>query len=271
MPGISWLFNFFRRYSRRTDDVNDGSDSNDTERESVDIGRYALDGVTGTKTLITDGDADTPQIDINIFCSEVLHDKHGRTPEEMAAMYLGENLDRHDQSYRIRYNFDSYDAVEESSGVPNDTIRQFLADLRDGERPRASNANLLLVDSEGGGASLHGASTCPAAFLDHRQELRQLGTDEYLHNIHDIMHEFAHCMGLGHDMDADEEGNQHTGEAYNDNVDEVWVRTPTVAGNNVRNLCGTPIPKRQYHDARWDLRFTDCDVEHFDYDIEDRI
>lgn len=211
-----------------------------------------------------DGDSED-EIHVNIYTTERLFEDNERISEQMVARYLSNIFSDNDISYKIGYNFDTFDAPTEQAVCGEDSVlddwREYVKNDAEDE---AKDSNILLTHASGGGCAGVGGNVAaaPGRHIDELRFYEKRGDDDWSRNMGAALHEFGHNMALSHDHDKDEEGNQHTGSGWNE--DEAWHRTPMNTGDDVTNICGEEIPKREYDKVVQELYFTDCTLEYFE-------
>lgn len=224
-------------------------------------------------TPVTDGnmwvDDSSEFIEVNLYTSEKLFDRNGRTPEKMASLFIGEALRKAGYNYRITRNYDRVDAPAERSVCGGENpLQWWTKQLKEGDVDKAKDSNILMLDSWAGGCAMGPrnpfACTVPGKHIDETREHVWSGDDRFYSNISATLHEFGHNLSMWHDMDHKKRGKQHTGTGWNDDDAEMWHRTPMNVDNGVQNLCGEYIPEREYKGTIVELYFHDCAVENFE-------
>jgi hypothetical protein len=213
-----------------------------------------------------------PIVDVTLRRSRALDERNGQIPEEMAAVFTSTALSQAGFGYRIRFGFDPVDSPDEvahCSGESHDWYETVVADWDEAAR----DANLLLVDADGGGCGQGWpprVGTVPGRHLDERREYESEGSDRFHSTVQSILHELGHCLGSHHDHDPENPDDQHPGMGWNDHDDRVYRYTPTAFGNDLVNRCGEQVPKREYDTGVRVHEFHDCAVELFETELRDR-
>lgn len=231
----------------------------------------------GTWTLERAGEL---VVDVTIRSTEQLHERTGRIPEEMAAVFLAGAFAQAGLGYRIRFGFDPVAiGTQHAACRDEDTESPDAKDLFADRLPdlaAARDANLILTDAAGGGCAQWWEPRCGAVGvrdLDARRAWTAEGSDDWHRAIQRIEHETGHCLGASHDHDP-APGRQYPGTVRLDHDRREWRYSPTVyRADGTVNRCGEPQPDRAaYQDYEWIAvhEFHDCAIEVFEDELRRR-
>lgn len=202
-----------------------------------------------------------PQFEVAIYRTVSLDDNLGQLPEEEVVRHLTFALDQAGINYRIYHNFEPAALGNQSTGTcvrGEDAYYDWL-DLLDASAPFiAADANLCLLDQDGGGCGGQGGNACVsgAAAIDQSITIRD-GTSHHAANLYAALHEIGHNMGFAH--------SPHPGDAWNENNE--WNKTPNVGSEtDTANVCGERIePKQNEAERLWTV-YHGCVAEHIEND-----
>lgn len=140
------------------------------------------------------------EVQLAIYQSKSLSNRHGKSPEKTVARYLAENFDRAGIGYEIRFGYppryvNSRYEVRGPKGNPG------LNNWANSSKPfTARDGNLLLYNIDGGGVAYlrgkHGLA--PAGNIDRVPPFRENGEDDIYRNIRACLHEVGHMLGGKH-------------------------------------------------------------------------
>lgn len=197
--------------------------------------------------------------ELNIYQSEAVTTRNVRFPERSVSRHIIASFEDFNRDIRIVRGFEPVPVLQQQSVCPDpgepDGIGEWQTNLGSDVAPSvASDSNLLIMDTGGGGCGAIGGNYCtaPGRHITHDPGFVDIGTGDTIGNIHACMHEVAHNMGYVH--------NPHPG--WGNNISGRWHRTPSVGGNDFENRCGEFIPERQHTPVTHHNYYHDCVFQH---------
>lgn len=207
---------------------------------------------------------------VTIVASQTLHDRVGGAAARTAARQLHDALAAIDVPHVVRVPRASgaVDPPAEStvgSGTPawwRERGGALLGEHALGEADVVGDANVLLVDQVTGGGTYGRWCVAGGGGLDADLPATGARDGPAGDSLSAVLHELIHAFGVGHDLDSEERGKQHTGLGWNE--DGTWHRTPACVDNGVRNACGERVPGREHEAVVQELQYTGCTAGHLD-------
>lgn len=199
---------------------------------------------------------DGPTADVTVYTGSHLHRMVGRSAERNAVEVLSHAFTIGELNAVIRYDHPTQ-TVPERTGVCDEPFQTWNQRVLNGRIPdTAADINVLLIDGRAGGCSNSpnvdpGHCTVGATPLANLDSWNLSGTSLPKDAAHDLLHEVGHNLGYPH--------VPHGGYA----LDEAgyWYRTPTVGGNDVENVCGEHIEKRDNNPSHRYLFWHHCAID----------
>lgn len=211
---------------------------------------------------LTHAVADGPaQARITIVASRVLQARCGHAPARSIARQLHDALLAHDVPHRITVPAASGAAEPPAEGTVGSGTPAWWRDRGASILDAPGDANLLLVDQVGGGGAYGRWAVVGAGGIDTDLPAADARAGPAADSLTAALHEVGHAFGVGHDLDADRAGDQHTGHGWNGR--DGWHRTPMCVANGITNACGTPVPERAHDDVVQELHYTGCTIENW--------
>lgn len=199
-------------------------------------------------------------LDLAIYVQPTVRFEKGNIPGRVVARQISATYEENGVDHRIKYDFSPAPGEIDGKSVCGDDnpINAFGTWLTQESPYQAADANLLMMDTEGGGCGGGNTATVPVRNITHDPErVIESGDGDWAQNVSACLHELGHCLGIDH--------NPHPGLGWNDHDREVWHRTPNNSANGVDNLCGDRIESREYNSKVSHLYFTECSYQHFEY------
>lgn len=210
----------------------------------------------------------TNTVDMTLYSSQKLIDERGRESERVAARYLQKAFEDAQVSYRIQFGYSAKNPPDEGPICGTGALSWWRGAAKE---YTADDSNMLLLRGTNGGCGDVGGqyATSPGPeYGSHTIPWRSAGQGGTFHDLHTIIHECAHNLGISHDMDDTVTGEQHTGYAWvedHGSEGEKVHETPNFQGWDVENYCGEYLedPGGSYPFV-WEMLWHWCTIEHLD-------
>ncbi len=139
---------------------------------------------------------DGPHVEVAVYRSEALDQRHGKVPSDSVARYYAEALDRAGFSYTIHH--DMLDVPTISNNPHNENLIDYW---RKYDRPvDADHSNMLLLDAKGNGRAGLKAwyGLAPARHISYQMPILSRGIGDEYRNVRACIHELGHNLGGKH-------------------------------------------------------------------------
>lgn len=184
-------------------------------------------------------DADVQPVEVSVRQTTHLTEKASTAAEDQGARYVERALDRLGVPYKLVWGLPPISECPTADAGKFEQLYEWKDRVRNRDEPMImKDANLLLTDREGGGASYSTKKTglAPGAVYDDYPLAEWVTPDDDRHPFFGMLHELAHLVGVRTD------GHTKTwGRTWYDDDSKTWNRTPMGNGGSGK-LCGRDNP-----------------------------